>query len=147
MPTVLWQLNKVDRYICDIDSQRILCAMTLTQESDHIVICEWPLEWLFCRNLYHSIMIHPYDTVLPIGMGLVEIPVELAKAIYLLPNHKHRKECCILWAILMYPFGKNTRWRLKKRQNTFVLERKNCVNWLMKTLILVGSLWMAIAFK
>ena len=33
--------------------------------------------------LQHRIMIHPYDTVQPTGMGMVEIPAELAKAICL----------------------------------------------------------------
>lgn len=41
------------------------------------------MEKSFCHDLQHRIMIHPYDTVQPTGMGMVEIPVELAKAICL----------------------------------------------------------------
>ena len=47
------------------------------------MICERLLEWSLSHDLYICIMIHPYDTVQPTGMGMVEIPVELAKAICL----------------------------------------------------------------
>ena len=47
------------------------------------------MEKSFCHDLQHRIMIHPYDTVQPTGMGMVEIPVELAKAICL-----HIKSIC-----------------------------------------------------
>ena len=39
------------------------------------------LEKSFCHDLQHRIMIHPYDTVQPTGMGMVEIPAELAEAV------------------------------------------------------------------
>ena len=41
------------------------------------------MEKSFCHDLQHRIMIHTYDTVQPTGMGMVEIPVEFAKAICL----------------------------------------------------------------
>ncbi|RGW51856.1 hypothetical protein DWV67_11155 [Dorea formicigenerans] len=47
------------------------------------MIWERPLEKSFCHDLQHRIMIRPYDTVQPTGMGMVEIPVELSKAICL----------------------------------------------------------------
>jgi hypothetical protein len=45
------------------------------------MIWERPLEKSFCHDLHHRIMIHPYDTVQPTGMGMVEIPAELAEAV------------------------------------------------------------------
>ena len=45
------------------------------------MIWERPLEKSFCHDLQHRIMIHPYDTVQPTGMGMVEIPAELAEAV------------------------------------------------------------------
>lgn len=42
------------------------------------------MEKSFCHDLQHRIMIHPYDTVQPTGIGMVEIPAELAEAVRLL---------------------------------------------------------------
>ena len=38
------------------------------------------MEKSFCHDLQHRIMIHPYDTVQPTGMGMVEIPAELCRS-------------------------------------------------------------------
>ena len=52
------------------------------------------MEKSFCHDLQHRIMIHPYDTVQPTRMGMVEIPVELAKAICL---HRNYKQGGVMW--------------------------------------------------
>ena len=48
------------------------------------MIRKQPLEKLFRHDLHNRIMIRPHGAVLPIGMGTVEIPAELSKAICLL---------------------------------------------------------------
>ena len=42
------------------------------------------MEKSFCHDLYCRIMIRPHGAVLPTGMGMVEIPTELSKAVCLL---------------------------------------------------------------
>lgn len=70
------------------------------------------MEKSFCHDLQHRIMIHPYDTVQPTGMGMVEIPVELAKAICL--------------------HIKSISKSVKQRQKTYPQELLICYNDLVK---------------
>ena len=59
--------------------------MTFSKKrATHTVIRERPLEKSFCHDLYYRIMIRPHGAVLPTGMGMVEIPTELSKAVCLL---------------------------------------------------------------
>ncbi|MCR0418610.1 hypothetical protein MKC71_16805 [[Clostridium] innocuum] len=49
------------------------------------------MEKPFRHDLYCRIMIRPHGAVLPTGMGMVEIPMELSEAVCLLVKKTHSK--------------------------------------------------------
>lgn len=76
-------MNKAVRYVCACSepSEIVRRDFSNREIAIHAMIWERPLEKSFCHDLQHRIMIHPYDTVQPTGMGMVEIPAELAEAV------------------------------------------------------------------
>ena len=76
-------MNKAVRYVCACSepSEVVRRDFSNREIAIHAMIWERPLEKSFCHDLQHRIMIHPYDTVQPTGMEMVEIPAELAEAV------------------------------------------------------------------
>ncbi|MBT9780705.1 hypothetical protein GPK68_02985 [Coprococcus comes] len=76
-------MNKAVRYVCACSepSEVVRRDFSIRKIAIPAMIWERPLEKSFCHDLQHRIMIHPYDTVQPTGMGMVEIPAELAEAV------------------------------------------------------------------
>ena len=76
-------MNKAVRYVCTCSEPSEVVRRDFSNQeiAIHAMICERLMEWSLRHNLYIWIMIHPYDTVQPTGMGMVEIPAELAEAV------------------------------------------------------------------
>ena len=103
--SVVFSINSV--CACSEPSEVVRRDFSNREIAIHAMIWERPLEKSFCHDLQHRIMIHPYDTVQPTGMGMVEIPAELAEAVWLLvklsnndfarKNHLNRAFLFIIW--------------------------------------------------